>query len=251
MKLTVLGCSGSLPGPTSAASAYLVEADGARIVVDLGNGGLRELQRHVDYEGLDGVEAVLISHLHPDHFMDLCGYYVALRYGPKRPRRRVPVWGPANTAERLTTAYGEVPDPGMSEEFDFHAYPDEEFDVGPLTVRVARVAHPVPAYAIRLEHAGRALVYSGDTGPTPALAELARGADLFLCESAFREGDDNPPDLHMTGRQAGEHAAEAGVSRLVITHVPPWGDPEHAVTEARAVYDGPVQAASPGATWEV
>ncbi|NED96195.1 MBL fold metallo-hydrolase [Phytoactinopolyspora alkaliphila] len=251
MKLTVLGCSGSLPGPSSPASSYLVEADGARLVVDLGNGALGELQRHVGYRGLASIDAVLLSHLHPDHFIDLCGYYVALRYGPHRPARRVPVWGPENTAERLAAAYGEHPEPGMGQEFDIRAYPGAEFEIGPFRVTTARMAHPVPAYAIRLEHAGSVLVYSGDTGPTPALADLARGADLLLCEAAFDDDAENPADLHLTGREAGEHAAAAGVSRLVVTHVPPWGDPERAVEAAREAYDGPVDAAGVGRTWNV
>ncbi|NDL58798.1 MBL fold metallo-hydrolase [Phytoactinopolyspora mesophila] len=251
MRLTVLGCSGSLPGPASSASSYLVEAGTTRVVVDLGNGALSELQRQVGSEGLGEIDAVLISHLHPDHFMDLCGYYVALRYGPHQPRRRVPVWGPENTAERLAVAYGEDPDPGMSNEFEFRAYPGGGFTVGELNVRVSRVAHPVPAYAIRLEHGDQTLVYSGDTGPTQALVDLARGADLLLCEAAFREGEDNPPDLHLTGREAGEHARQAGVRRLVVTHVPPWGDAEEAVAEARTAFAGPVEAARTGATFEL
>lgn len=250
MKLTVLGCSGSLPGPLSPASSYLVEAGGARVVVDLGSGALSELQRRVGYQGLDEIDAILISHLHADHYMDLCGYYVAMHYGPRRPRRRVPIWGPDQTAERLAVAYGDDTSPGMSAEFDFHVYPDGPFQVGPFTVRVAKVAHPVPAFAIRLEHGGSSLVYSADTGPTPALVDLARGADLFLCEAAFRPREDNPPDLHLTGRQAGEHARAAGVGQLVVTHVPPWGDTEQAVDEARSAFDGPVQAARLGAVWE-
>ncbi|HEU0041167.1 MAG TPA: MBL fold metallo-hydrolase [Jiangellaceae bacterium] len=246
MRLTVIGCSGSLPGPASAASSYLVEADGARVVLDLGNGALGPLQRYTD---LDAVDAVLLSHLHPDHCMDLCGYYVAVRYGPQRCR--VPVWGPDGTAGRMAAAYGLPPDPGMTTEFDFHAYPAGPFEVGPFTVRVVRVAHPVPAYAIRLEHDGRTLVYSGDTGPTPALVDLARGADLLLCEAGFAESDDNPPDLHLTGSEAGEHARAADVGRLVVTHVPPWGDPAHAAEAASESFGAQAEPAASDAVWEI
>lgn len=250
MRLTVLGCSGSLPGPSSPASSYLVEAAGTKIVVDLGNGALSELQRQVGYDGLGEIGAILISHLHPDHFMDMCGYYVAMRYGPGTPTRRIPVWGPLGTAERVATAYGDHTEPGVSKAFDFREYPGEAFEAGPFTVRVTRVAHPVPAYAIRLEHGGRSLVYSGDTGPTQALVDLAREADVLLCEAAFAERDDNPPDLHLTGRQAGAHAAAAGVRQLVITHVPPWGDAEQAVADAKSEFNGSVLAAHVGATWD-
>jgi ribonuclease BN (tRNA processing enzyme) len=113
------------------------------------------------------------------------------------------------------------------------------------------VAHPVPAYAIRVEHDGKVLVYSGDTGPCGALVELAGGADLLLCEASFLDGVAVPPDLHLTGRQAGEHAQLAGARRLVLTHVPPWYDPAQPVREARAAYDGPVEAARSGACYEI
>lgn len=250
MRLTVLGCSGSLPGPDSPASGYLVEADGARLVVDLGNGALGPLQRHVGTEGLAELDAVVLSHLHPDHCMDLCGLYVALRYGVGI-RRRIPVYGPDGTADRMAKAYGREPEPGLTGAFEFVTHPEGSFEVGPFTVRVARVAHPVAAYAVRVEHDGRALVYSGDTGRTSALSELARGADLLLCEAAFDDGDDNPPGIHLTGREAGEYAEAAGVARLVVTHVPPWGDPERAAGSARSAYGGPVEYAEPGAVWDV
>ena len=247
MKLTVIGCSGSLPGPSSPASCYLVEADGARILLDLGSGALGPLQRHVKLTELD---AVLFSHLHPDHCMDLCGLYVALRYGPDRAAVRVPVWGPEGTGPRMAAAYGVEPEPGMSGVFDFHPYSDAIAEIGPFTVRTVRVAHPVPAYAIRVEHDGSALVYSGDTGPTPALVELASGADVLLCEAAFADVPGNQPGLHLNGREAGEHATAAGVGRLVVTHVPPWGDPDRALADARIGFDGAIDLARPDLTWE-
>jgi ribonuclease BN (tRNA processing enzyme) len=115
---------------------------------------------------------------------------------------------------------------------------------------VVRVAHPVETYAVRIEHEGRSLVYSGDTGPSTALAELASGADLLLCEASFLETGENPPDLHLTGRQAGEHARDAGVRRLVLTHVPPWTDRDEVLAEAKEVFDGPVELAVPGASYQ-
>jgi ribonuclease BN (tRNA processing enzyme) len=241
-----------LPGPTSPASSYLVEADGSRLVLDLGNGALGPLQNHVGHDALAEIDAILLSHLHPDHFIDLCGYYVDLRYRPgPRQERRVPVWGPDGTARRLAAAYGLPPDPGMSGQFDFRQYTEGEVEIGPFRIRAVPVLHPVPAYALRVEHAGTVLVYSGDTGPTPALVDIADGADLFLCEAGFRDEVGNPPDLHLTGAEAGTHAERAGVGRLVVTHVPPWGDPERAAAAARSTYRGPVDAAAPGRSWEI
>jgi ribonuclease BN (tRNA processing enzyme) len=110
------------------------------------------------------------------------------------------------------------------------------------------VVHPVEAYAVRVEHEQRSIVYSGDTAPSRALVELAEGADLLLCEASFTDGD-NPPDLHMTGRQAGEHARDACVGRLVVTHVPPWTNRDQVLADARRTFDGPVELAQPGASY--
>jgi len=244
VRLTVIGSSGSLPGPDSPASCYLVEAGDTTLILDLGNGALGPLQRRV---ALDTVDAILLSHLHPDHCMDLCGYYVAARYSPWRYTNRIPVWGPAGTGERMARAYGLPEHPGMTDVFEFSTYPEGPLEIGAARVTAARVVHPVPAYALRVEYGGKALVYSGDTAATPSLVDLARGADLLLCEAAFLEGDSNPAGHHLTGRQAGEHAAAAGVRQLMLTHILPWGDPTRAVAEAREAFDGPVALARPGA----
>jgi ribonuclease BN (tRNA processing enzyme) len=247
MKLTIVGCSGSYPGPDSAASCYLVEADGFQLVLDMGNGGLGQLQR---YTTLDRPEAVLLSHLHADHVIDLTSYYVVRRYHPDGPMKTLPVYGPHGSSHRMARAYDLPYNPGMSHEFDFITYSEEPFDVGPFTVRVVPVVHPVEAYAIRLEHRGKVLVYSGDTSPTPALDEIARGADVFLCEAAFEEGKPNPEGLHLTGQEAGEVANGAGVGSLVVTHVPPWGRPAVALGEAADAFTGPTELARPGMTVE-
>jgi ribonuclease BN (tRNA processing enzyme) len=249
MRLTVIGCSGSLPGPDSPASSYLVSADGFHLVLDLGSGALGTLQRHIR---IDEIGAVGLSHLHADHCLDLCGLYVAAKYAPSGPLpRRVPVFGPADTAGRMARAYDLPEDPGMSAEMDFIEWKPEQ-QIGPFTVRTTRVAHPVPAYAMRVEYAGRALVYSGDTGPTDALVDLARGADVLLCEAAMREDEpDLPPDLHLTGSQAGELAARAEVGRLIVTHVPPWYDREAQAEAARTTFPGEVLAAQPDQTYPI
>jgi ribonuclease BN (tRNA processing enzyme) len=252
VRLTVVGCSGSYPGPDSAASCYLLEAEHEgrtwRVLLDLGSGALGTLHRFVDPTTLD---AVLVSHLHPDHYFDISGLYVLWKYHPDGPRPRIPVWGPKGTAKQCARAYGLSRDPGMGNEFDFHEYDGQPVRLGPFTVRLERMAHPVRAFGMRVEGDGRVLVYSGDTGPCRALVELARGADLLLAESAFVEGGRNPADLHMTGRQAGATAREAGAARLVLTHIPPWHDPEVCLVEAREAYSGPLEAAVTGATYVV
>jgi ribonuclease BN (tRNA processing enzyme) len=249
MRLTVVGCSGSFPGPESAASCYLVQHDGYALVLDLGSGALGPLQRYVD---LDEVDAVLVSHLHADHCADLCGYYVARKY---RPARTSPpplaVYGPAGTRRLIAGAYGGISEQHLAEVFTFHDVTDGVRVMGPFTVTAARTAHPVECYAVRVEAAGRALVYTGDTGPSAAVTELAAAADLLLAEASFVQAGPNPADLHLTGRQAGSMAQTAGAARLVVTHVPPWHDPQVARAEAQAAFDGPVELARTGATYDL
>ena len=253
MRLTVVGCSGSYPGPDSPASSYLVEAEDGdrtwRVLLDLGSGALGPLHGVVDPLSID---AVFISHLHPDHWFDMSGFYVLRKYHPSGPQPRIPVYGPRGIAKRMAMAYGLAEQPGMNEEFDFREYDEQcPVTVGPLTLSVARVAHPVATYAIKVTHGGRSFVYSGDTGPCQALVDLARDADLLLAEAAFREGEDNPTGLHMTGKEAGETAARAGAHRLVLTHIPPWYEKAHALEEARPVFRGPLDLARCGATYDL
>jgi ribonuclease BN (tRNA processing enzyme) len=247
VKLTVLGCSGSMAGPDSPASGYLIEADGFRVLLELGNGAFGALQRHV---APTDVDAIILSHLHPDHCIDMTSYIVALRYGPQRQSGRIPLYGPASTKDRIEAAY----DPfarklGLHELFDFATPADAE--LGPFAVSFARVNHPVPAYAIRLRAGDRTLAFSGDTGESEALVGLATGADLFLCEASFSAREEYVPDLHLTGAQAGEHARRAGVGRLVVTHVQPWNSRAEAVAEAAAVFGPETVAATPGAVFEI
>ncbi|EON24945.1 MULTISPECIES: MBL fold metallo-hydrolase [Nocardioides] len=250
-RLTVIGCSGSYPGPDSPASCYLLEAeqDGRafRILLDLGNGSLGQLHRYVDPLTID---AVFISHLHADHCLDMCGYYVMRKYHPTGAQPRIPVWGPADTPGRLARAYDLPLEPGMTEEFDFFAH-GEPVRIGPFTIESTRVVHPVDAFALKVTVGGRTVVYSGDTGPCPELTELAAGADVLLCEASFRDGADNPPDLHMTGSDCGATATEAGVARLVLTHIPPWHDQQDALVEARTTWSGPLDLAVAGMVIEL
>ncbi len=243
MKLTVVGCAGSFPGPDSPASCYLVEHDGSRILLDLGNGSLGMLQNYAD---IYDVDAVFLSHLHVDHCMDVCSYYVARKYHPDGAHSRIPVFGPSGTADRMAAAYGLARNPGMHEEFNFMRHAPGATVVGPFTIETVRVTHPVEAYSIKVSANGQSLVYSGDTGPTDALVELARGADLALFEASFVDRPDNPPDLHLTGAQAADHARRAGVGRLVLTHLVAWNEIDQVRAEAAAVYDGELLTAVTG-----
>lgn len=249
MRLTIVGCSGSFPGPDSPASCYLLEAEGFRLVLDLGSGALGALQRHI---GLYDVDAICLSHLHADHCLDLCGYWVARTYHPDGQRPRIPVHGPEGTARRMAEAYGLPEPPGMTGAFRFETLSPGLFEIGPFRLTLARMNHPVETFGFRVEHAGRVLAYSADTDECAELVELARGADLLLCEASYLERPDLPAGLHLTGRQAANHAARAGAGALLLTHVPPWHDPALVLAEASGAWNaGPVSLASPGQSVEV
>ncbi len=170
MRLTVLGCAGSAPGPNTASSGYLIEAGATRSVVDLGNGTLAELQAVLDPFALD---ALLFSHLHPDHCADFSALTVLRRYHPapsRDPRaHRLPVHGPSDAPSRFAAAYApnaaELAETDLSDVYSFHPFEAESALVGELTVTAARVAHPCEAYGLRFEHNGRSLCYTGDSGP--------------------------------------------------------------------------------------
>jgi ribonuclease BN (tRNA processing enzyme) len=290
MKLTVVGCSGSTSGPASPASSYLVQAPHQgrtfSLVLDLGPGAFGALYNYLDPSEVD---AIALSHLHPDHCLDVCAYYVWARYSRSIPWPPRPVYGPAGTAARMAAAY-DVPSstspsstspgstspgsvdrdlerqPGIADYLDYRDWQPRQH-IGPFDVRVARVDHPVEAYAIRIEErvaqqssettpdGPRApghiptLVYSGDTGPCDALVELARGADLLLVESAFLDRPDNPPGLHLTPREAVTAGAEAGAGLVVLTHIPPWHRPSDVLDQALPFARGPVELAHTGARW--
>ncbi len=254
MRLTVVGCSGSGPGPASPASCYLLEASAGertwRLVIDLGSGSLGRLQRHLDPVGLD---AVLLTHLHADHFLDLAGLYVIHRYRPGGGRRPpIRVVGPADTARRVALAYygREV---SMAGQFAFETLADgAPFDVGPFRVTPRRTEHPIEAYGFRVEADGRVLGFTGDTDTCPSLGPLLRDADLALADSAFVDGRDAERGIHLSGSRAAEAAlAAGGVERLMLTHIPAWNDPEVCRAQAAAVWQAPVELAVPGATYDI
>ena len=249
MRVTVIGCSGSFPGPESPASCYLIEAEGFSLLLDMGNGAVGTLQRYHDVLDID---AICLTHLHPDHCLDLCVYWITRTYCPGGPAPRIPVYGPAGTREHMIKAYELDPNPGMTDTFDFRVLTPGSERIGPFTVTTARMNHPVEAYGLRIEHRGRSLTYSGDTGPTSALVELARDCDLLLCEAAFVQQPNLPPDMHLTGREAAEHASRAGARRLVLTHLLPWNDPAQTLTEAKGGdYVGSIELAEVGAVYEL
>lgn len=286
MRLTAVGTSGSFPGPAAAASCYLVEVDidrgnGSgtfRVVLDLGSGALGALQQHVSPARID---AVVLSHLHPDHCLDVTGLYVHRVYDPEHfcsaagdadgaadgdaadERPLLPIYGPAGAKRRLEAAHHT--EPGLSPQaqdaaptdlgqaFDFvDLTPGATLALGPLTLETFLVDHPVEAYALRLTGPdGAVLTYSGDSDVCESLVDAARGSDAFLCEAAFQEDRDTVRGIHLTGLRAGRTARTAGTASLILTHIPPWTDADVVRAEAAGEYPGPLMLAEPGAAWTI
>jgi ribonuclease BN (tRNA processing enzyme) len=246
VRLTVIGCSGSAPGPASAASCYLVEHDGFGLLLDLGSGAFGSLLAHADPARVD---AVYLSHLHADHCLDVAPFIVWHRYSGQSSGAPMPLYAPVGADRRLALAYDGDGGP-IDDVFDVMAIGPGEWTLGPFGVTTARTAHPVECYAVRLTVGGRSLVYTGDTGPSEAVVALAAGADVLLAEAAHPEVEGLPPALHLTGREAGEHAAAAGVGRLLLTHVPFWVDPQSQLAAARAAFPAS-ELVRPGAGYDI
>ena len=264
MKLTAVGTSGSMSGPDSPASCYLIQADGDdgaggtrqwSIVIDLGSGSFGALLRYIDPALVD---AVVLSHLHADHVVDVTGLEVYRRFNPNGALGPMRLLGPQGTRERiaeLTMAHDAAE---VDESFAVEPFAaDDTLTVGPLRLTPFEVWHPVLAYGFRivgpseLAPGSATLAYTGDTDTCDNLLPLARGADLLLAEAAFQEGRDEVRGIHLTGKRAGELAHEASARRLVLTHLPPWTDPQVIRQEARGVYAGPIDMARPGHTWHL
>ena len=265
MRLTIIGCSGSMSGPQSSASSYLVQADGVdadgalrtySIVLDLGPGSMGQLLRHLDPAELD---AIAISHCHADHMVDLVGMHVYRRWLPTGALGPVACLGPSELLERLQGVDGVPPSERYATEFGFvTAVPGRSYSVGPMVIAPFEALHPVEAYGYRIEGpsggppalpGGHGL--QGGTGSRRGMGGKGQGGGLHLAEAAFVEGRDTVGGMHMTGRRAGELAAQAGAGHLVLTHIQPWTDPAVPLKEAAEVYSGPLEAATADAVWEL
>jgi ribonuclease BN (tRNA processing enzyme) len=239
LTVTVLGCSGTYAGPGGACSGYLVRGGGATIVVDLGPGALANLQRHVT---LGDVDAVVLSHEHPDHWMDLPILRNALRYVLEQGD--LPVFGTAGTETLVRAVLGGDLAPTL-----LWGTIDEASTLrfGDLAVRFSRTDHPVETLAVRVEVDGRSLLYSADTGPAWDPGAAGAGVDTFLCEASLRPEDEDTFE-HLSGGQAGKLARAIGASRLVLTHVVPGVDAGRQAAAAATAFGGPVEVAVTGAT---
>jgi ribonuclease BN (tRNA processing enzyme) len=239
VELTVLGCCGSFGAPAGGAcSGYLVRAGSTNLWMDCGNGTFAALQQHLPVSDLT---AVVITHQHPDHAVDIYGLHVLRRYGPDAGGPPVPVYGPAGLEARL----GGLVDGDWGGAFTWNEVADgDACDVGEARLRFSRTTHPPPTLAVEVAHDGKRLVYTADTGPGWSVEAFGPGADLVLSEATFQR-DQEGGEVHLSARQAGERARAAAARRLMLTHLWPGLDPAASAVEGSEAFGEPVMLAAP------
>lgn len=242
MRVHVVGSSGTFPAPGRPASGYVIEQGGTRIWCDAGPGTFMSLPMDPDL-----IDAVVLSHQHPDHCVDAMAAYHAWTFRPD-PRDAVPLLAPQSVWDRLTGFIDKDP-----ECFDFQPVVDgDAATFGEVHVSFVEMDHSVPTVGSRWEANNRSLFYTADTGPGGNWTSSAEGVDVLLSEASYQEATDNQDyPQHLSAAEAGEIARRVGAGRLVLTHIPPYLDVAVSVAEAEAVFDRPVQLAVPATSFDV
>ncbi len=248
MELIVLGASGTWPEEGTALSGYLLRHEGFNLWVDAGSGTMANLQRYIS---IADVHAMIITHEHADHCVDVYPLFYARYYGGQGSNG-MPLYIPKGFGMRVNGLLSDESAVAFREGFDVREVePGDEFDAGPFHVATGEMSHlGLPALGFRLSSNGASLTYTGDSGPTPHLVELAKGSDVLLAEATYQDGDELT-SFHLSARQAAEHARQAGVGRLVLTHILPTHDKQVSCEQAAEVFDGPIEAAVEGMRFEV
>jgi ribonuclease BN (tRNA processing enzyme) len=240
--LTVLGCDGSWPGPGGAGSGYLVQAGGSSVLLDLGPGTFSQLQRDVDPGSID---AVIVTHAHPDHWTDLESFATWAGFGPSARRfrdgRRLAVYAPPGLRE-----WSQFSTAGWLEWRELT--PTTVVGIEAIDARFGTTDHGPPTLAVRLEHEGSVLAYSADSGSGWSVSEFGPGVGTFLCEATYTQEREGTLQ-HLSGREAGSMARRAGVGRLILTHRWPTVSADDVRREAELAFGRPVEQASPGAVF--
>lgn len=255
MQITILGKSPSWADTGGACSGYLLESAETKLLIDCGSGVFGKLRERIDYAEID---AIVISHFHGDHCLDLMPFAYALTYSPR--------WSPSSPAPRpklfVPTGGGEVlcniaatlgPGEAIVDAFDVSEYePDDVAEIGDVELRFCPVPHFIPTFAISATAAGEEgrFTFGADCGPNQELIDFAQGSDLLLIESTLRAGDDAEPRGHLTPTEAGEHGRAANVGQLVLTHISDELDQALSVAEASEAFGGEVTLASEGAVFQ-
>lgn len=248
MRLTVLGSQGTWPGVNGQCSGYLVSHQGYHLWLDAGTGTFARMQEHIR---VADVGAMLISHGHADHFLDVIPHFYARHYG-HLGEPGLPFYSPEGFMDHAAMLVSEAGRDVMGEAYAMHHIAHGAvFEIGPFRVEAYEMTHiGVNSLGYRIEAGGHTFAFTGDTGPCENAVELARGADLFLCEATYQDHQDRT-FFHLSASQAAEHAAAAGVRRLVLTHITPDLDPGTSLEQASTAFDGAIDVAIPDDQWEV
>lgn len=247
MRVDIVGASGTFPVPGRPASGYLITQGETRVWCDAGPGTFMALPIDSDM-----VDAVVISHQHPDHCADLFAAFHAWQYRPE-PRSGVPLYAPQAVWDRLSEFLEKGPGSDLYEMFEFTpVWTGDHVVIGEVEVTFTEMDHSVPTVGSRWEANNRTLFFTGDTGPVGDWRDLARDVDVMLSEASYQGASDNKLYAHhLTAGEAGEIAREVGAEKLVLTHIPPYYDPAKSVHEAELAFDRPVSLATPGAYFDV
>ena len=252
MKVTILGTSAAYPGPDKACLGFLVQERGTNLLADCGTGVLGNLQKHLD---LHSISDIVISHMHADHFLDLIPYRYALEYGldnPKAPKPRL--YLPPGGIEALNQVVSPFAESTsfFSDVFEMFEYdPGKQLKLGHFAIRFAPARHYIPTYALSITGT-RKLAYTSDSALCPGLLQVARGADLLLCNvgRCLGAGIEHLWG-HLLPEEAGGLAKEAGARRLMITHLWPTCDPASSLEKASRTFGGPVELAEQCRTYDL
>jgi len=248
VRLTVLGSQGTWPGAARECCGYVVSSDGFHLWLDAGTGTFSRLQEHLPVGDLGGL---LISHGHADHFLDIIPAFYARHYG-QLGEPGLPFYSPPGFTDLAALLVSESGRNVMAEAYDFTQIAHGDvMELGPFRVTAYEMTHiGVPSLGYRIEGDGKVLAYTGDTGPCDNAADLARDADLFLCEATY-QNHSQLSFFHLSALQAAEHAEAADAGRLVLTHITPDLDPGVSLEQAAEGFRGAIDVAVPDMVIEV
>lgn len=242
MKVTVVGQWGGYPAPNGATSAYIVEKEGFTLVVDMGSGALSKLQ---SYKKIMDIDAVILSHYHHDHVADI---------GVLQYARLVQFY--VTGAEDILPIYGHTEDETGFESLT-HDYtkgigydPNEELNIGPFSITFLKTNHGVPCFGMRITDGESVLIYTADTSYKEEWIEFAAYADVMITDCNFYADQDGTAAGHMTSKEGAIIAQQANVTKLILSHLPQYGDHEQLIKEAEQYFDGRIQLACEGLVWE-
>ncbi|MFN7251669.1 MAG: MBL fold metallo-hydrolase [Anaerobacillus sp.] len=239
MKLTIIGHWGAYPEAGEATSCYLLEHDGYKLLIDCGSGALSQLQHYCSLAELD---AVIISHYHHDHISDIgpLQYSRLIDFDLKKTDKPLNMYGHSFDQSE----FQKLAKPPHVLSFIYNE--EHQSSIGPFRVTYMETDHKASCYAMRFEVEGKSLVYTADSSYKEEFANFAKNADILLCEASFYGGQDGKPYGHMNSIEAATIAQDASVKKLILTHLPHFGDNSQLVEEAKSIFGGEVCLAKKG-----